>query len=311
MTLALDEELEPRVEELLSMLTYKRPSGSAYEQAFINRYIRPLGAKSDEFGNWWLTIGESKILWSCHTDTVHKSPGPQKIWYGDGIVYTDETSKECLGADCTVGVWIMMNMIRSRVPGTYVFHCDEEIGGLGSSYIAKDEMHRLDGIDFAIAFDRKGYNEIITHQMSDRCASDAFAHSLAHALRPMHFQPSDNGTFTDTANYTHIVPECTNIAVGYFDQHTSKECLDIAFASRLLDQLIAADFSQLVCERDPNAYVWRDLWDRESLDLTSRDLEEFIFDNSDVAAEFIGSLGYTAEDLRDFAISKSFDQRIA
>ena len=77
-------------------------------------------------------------MFSSHTDTVHKQKATdtyklslQRNWLkvaGEGGV---------LGADCGTGVWIMLNLIAAGVPGLYVFHRDEEIGGGGSSYIAK------------------------------------------------------------------------------------------------------------------------------------------------------------------------------
>jgi hypothetical protein len=270
------EQVSPRVAELLTMLTTMRPAGSDAESAFCNRYLRPLGTIPDEYGNHWLTVNmadgtASPILWSSHTDTVHKRSGVQKIVYGDGIVTT--VKQNCLGADCTVGVWLMVNMIRAGIPGTYVFHKDEEVGGLGSSYIASETPERLAGIKFAIAFDRKGLNEIITHQGGERCASEAFADSLSDALAPLPYSSSDGGTFTDTANYSGLVSECCNIAVGYYGQHTAAERLDVRHALALLRRMLAADWTALVAERDHTAapdydydydygdnvvYPWRD-----------------------------------------------------
>ncbi len=150
-----------RIGELLTMLTYMRPAGSASEVAFIREYITPTGAAADEFGNYWLTIGDAPILWSSHTDTVHNHSGKQAVTYGDGYATLNYDAKalsvsNCLGADCTVGVWLMLHMIRAGVEGTYVFHRSEEIGGLGSSYIANECPDRLDGMFAAIAFDRAG-----------------------------------------------------------------------------------------------------------------------------------------------------------
>ncbi len=40
----------------------------------------------------------------------------------------------------------MMHMIRARVPGRYVFHADEEIGGCGSHWVSSEGKSYLDGI---------------------------------------------------------------------------------------------------------------------------------------------------------------------
>ena len=46
-------------------------------------------------------------------------------------------STNCLGADCTSGVWLILEMIKAQVPGVYVIHNDEEIGRIGAEYIVK------------------------------------------------------------------------------------------------------------------------------------------------------------------------------
>lgn len=292
---------------LLRMLCTMRPHGSEAEKQFIARYLTPLGCKPDAFGNMVKIIGAgSKVLWSSHTDTVHRKGGVQRVVYGDGIVTAD--SSDCLGADCTVGVWLMRSMILAKVPGTYVFHRGEEVGGLGSAWIAKHNRAWLESHKFAIAFDRMGCDEIITHQGWQRTASDAFAESFAAMMPELKLSASDGGTFTDTANYSAIVPECSNIAVGYRMQHSAKESLSVRFASRLRAALLKADFSKLVCARDPaeiESFAWeRDLDNRDWRDW--RDMRDdarvmrfpdprlvaYVRQNPDVIAELLESDGY-------------------
>lgn len=314
-------EQEPRVRELLAMLTYRRPGGSKTESKFINRFIRPLGVTEDSYGNLWKTVGEgSPILFSSHTDTVHRHSGKGRVVFGDGIA-TQEGSN-CLGADDTTGVWLMLNMIRAGVPGTYLFHRDEESGGGGSRYVSKNAPQKMLGFKYAIAFDRKDYSDIITHQSCGKCASDAFARSLATILEPAgQYKASDEGTFTDTANYAGIIPECTNLSVGYFDQHTKAEAQDVFFAVTLLDTLVAADWSQLVCEREPGDYgdVWDD-WEGwknhvgyysgpghySSSTVTSytpgppATMGEYVRRYPTTVADFLSDMGFTIEDLEDY-----------
>lgn len=317
-TLSTMPKLPHGVSQLLTMLTYKRPSGSASERDFIARYITPTGAVSDEIGNWWLSIpmanGEpSPLLWSSHTDTVHKTPGTQLVQYGDHTATT--TSGECLGADCTAGVWLMLAMIRANVPGTYVFHHAEEIGGIGSAYAAKHLQARFAHIRAAIALDRRGTADVITHQGWQRTCSDAFARSLCKALAPLKLSPDDGGTFTDTANYTDLVGECTNVSVGYYHAHRPEECLDVGYLRSLRDALLAADWSTIVFERKPR--------DSDPLDYVSGDwashykganapkksivtrrggtMQDFVFDNPDVTADFLEACGFDLATLEDFA----------
>lgn len=49
-----------------------------------------------------------------------------------------KNSSNCLGADCTTGVWLILEMIKARIPGIYVIHNDEEIGCIGATNIIED-----------------------------------------------------------------------------------------------------------------------------------------------------------------------------
>jgi hypothetical protein len=297
--------------DLLQMLTYMRPAGSPAEAEFIKRFVAPIAAP-DAFGNYWRVIGKgSPVMWSCHTDTVHKIEGKQSIEYGDGFVTTPIGS--CLGADCAAGVWLMSRMIRAGVPGTYVFHREEEIGGMGSEYVAKETPERLDGLKYALAFDRKGTTDIITHQYVGRCASDEFANSLARCLGMGHL-PDDGGTFTDTANYADIIPECTNLSVGYGKAHSASEYLDVVYLTELLKRILKADFSALECVRKPgevDPYDDAAWWTgpagasprarSEPILMNSGDtLEDIVYNNPQAVAAFLDACGYDADDLMGY-----------
>lgn len=241
------------VHTLLGMLRWKRPAGSKTERRFIREYIMPLGVQQDRAGNLFKRIGDAPVMWSCHTDTVHHSGGTQHVKVKNGIAaLTPDSKSNCLGADDTAGVWIMREMIRAERPGLYVFHRSEEVGGLGSDYIASKTPELVDGIGCAIALDRMGTTDVITHQ-GLRCCSDAFAVALAGKLG-MGYAPSDAGVFTDTANYTGIIGECTNLSVGYYRQHTASESLDVTFAVGLRDILLSLDARDLPIVRKPGEF---------------------------------------------------------
>lgn len=141
-------------------------------------------------------------------------------------------------------------MIRAGVPGHYVFHYGEERGGVGSNAITHTHPDLFTGTRAVIAFDRRGTSDVITHQAGDRCCSDVFAASLARILGGT-YAPCDAGIFTDSANYTELVGECTNVSVGYAREHTTAETLDTWHLFTLLDTLLAADFSSLEYARQP------------------------------------------------------------
>lgn len=248
---------------LIDILSTCRDGGSAGEKEIIRKHIETIdGIECDTYGNYYVQLGRPNgVMFACHTDTVHrpKDPVRQEIgFFSDSMLAVMEADK-ILGADDGAGIELMLTMIEHNVPGLYVFHRDEEIGGQGSSHIAKDPW-MLEGITKCISFDRKGYDDVITHQGGMRCCSDMFANALAKDLNSKHvklaFKPDDSGLFTDSANYTHLISECTNLSVGYFNQHTNKELLDVEFLDRMVKACINVNWAGLPAMRDPKA--WED-----------------------------------------------------
>jgi hypothetical protein len=257
------------VEVLLDILRRPRFADSEGEQYVIDKYLMALeGAAQDGYGNIALRIrrpdGElPTTMFSAHTDTVHKAKATDTYKLSIKKTWLSTAGGGVLGADCGTGIWIMLNLIKAQVPGLYVFHREEEIGGGGSQHFAKNQTEVLKGIQRCIAFDRKDISHVITHQGGSRCCSDTFADALADALNQdtgFTFHGDDTGSFTDSANYTHLIPECTNLSVGYYDQHTQHECQDLSFATRLVERMLQIDFEALPTERDPEAEDEDDFW---------------------------------------------------
>ena len=241
------------------MIRTCRPARTKSERKFIGKYIVPTGALPDEFGNYVLRIGADPVMWSCHTDTVHKNGGVQSVMIKDDYICLPRGSpSNCLGADCTTGVWLMLQMIKAGKEGLYIFHRDEEIGGKGSRFISEKTPKLLDGIKYAIAFDRFGTTSVITEQMAEKCASKEFAESIFPFL-PQGYKVDDGGTFTDTANYTDLISECTNLSVGYYNQHMKTETQSISHMFQLRDAMLNLDVSKLVASRalDDKGDTWK------------------------------------------------------
>jgi hypothetical protein len=255
--------------DLSKMMTFGRPARSKTEEVFIKKYIDIIpGMQKDTCGNRFIQIGKKPTtLFTSHTDTVHddfitektgtntrtiRSSKFEKQRYPVRVkgkwLYQKE-GKDILGADDTTGVWMMLNLIDAKKPGLYIFHRDEEVGGTGSKYITKRKPELLHGIQRAISFDRKGYSDIITHQRGERTASDEFAKELSNRLGGG-FQTA-HGTFTDSANYSRLIPECTNLSIGYKDAHTTSERQNLRFARHLYGKVLGADLETLPSFRDP------------------------------------------------------------
>ena len=316
--------LETGTKTLLTMLTYGRPHASDFEAAFVERYVNSIpGMAYDKFGNGVLQIGSSPVLWSCHTDTVHHKPGKQIIKLTEGIASLAAPALGmCLGADDGAGVWLLREMALADVPGLYVFHCGEERGGLGSSWIRDNRADLLSSVKCAIAFDRKGQTSIITRMMVGRTCSDAFARSLGAKLGPQ-WRADDTGSFTDTANYVDHIGECTNLSIGYEREHGPTEILDIWWLENLRNEMIRFDPTRLVFERepgeiDPDDFTMPDYMTtflRKDDNVIDADFQpcydEALIDlcrnYPDIAAELLERAGYSAADLIEAIETAGYD----
>lgn len=241
------------IDRLLSILTYRRQHESEGEREFIETYFKGFKTLTNNEGEILAYIYENhnkkaktNILWSCHIDTMHhKNPEQitQEVFIDSfNTAFVDHTS-DCLGADDGAGVFLLLEMINANVEGTYIFHRGEERGCWGSSQVAELHADYIKQFTHAIAFDRRGTTSIITHQRSDRCASDEVGKALIK-LFGKGFELDPTGVYTDTAEYTHLVGECLNISIGYQSEHTSAETLDTNHVLNLRDITIAYDWAR-------------------------------------------------------------------
>ena len=285
-------------EELFNLLSLATPHGyEQYMYPLIP--MDKANTLKDGRGNIIIKIGnvgtDYRTLFSCHLDTVQAGPkgrknkgdksipptiitpmitrigapaGEEDMVYAsivedteDGIVFKPSV----LGADDKIGIYIMNHMIREEIPGLYIYHVGEECGGIGSHYIAEKKKDILMGITKAVAFDRMGYSDVIGSQ-GGNCASLKFTNALAEQLSNglkagvrMPFKGNVRGVWTDTASYTHLIEECTNISVGYFDQHSSGEHFDLWWLKeQLMPAILQVDWETLPVARKksvPYVYV--------------------------------------------------------
>jgi hypothetical protein len=62
------------------------------------------------------------------------------------------------------------------------------------------------------------------------------------------------GIYTDTAEYSDIIPECSNLSVGYAQEHSPRESLDTEHVFDLVRAMSAFDAERIVIARDPNQW---------------------------------------------------------
>lgn len=314
------------------MLSFRRRYESAGEQAFIDKYILPLGVntvsgerearRSDKrklqaVGPNGVVEAEQvteqvqylmtdhaytleilhpdgrhpTVAFCAHTDSVHNPRDltvKQRVAYDPNtatFMVADDKQVDCLGADDAAGCYVLIRMIEAGVPGRYVFFRGEEVGGIGSRFVAEYRQDVLEGITAAIQFDRRGTNSIITEMACGPTCSEEFALALADALGMDH-EPDPTGSFTDTAVLIGLVPECTNVSVGYEDEHSARETLDWDYVLRLTQACIDAfsgDGVDLPCTGPRPVELTEDVL----ADMTDHQIENLVYLDPEAVVQFL------------------------
>lgn len=218
----------------------------------------PNGYKSDGLGNFFIQIGNSTTMFTCHLDTADRSQSQVRHIINGNIIKTDGTS--ILGADDKAGMTVMLYMIEKNIPGLYYFFIGEERGCVGSSRLSRtwlgSDLSKI--ITKCVSFDRRDVDSIITEQFGGVCCSLGFAKELSNRLNVVEstfkYSPDPTGIYTDSAQFTDLIPECTNISVGYYNEHTSSERQDIAHLEKLCEAVCKIDWETLPIIRVPSYY---------------------------------------------------------
>ena len=246
---------------LMSMLYFalslKRPHKGSGEhkllEAIAQHIPRGFPKHYDEAGNLHVDARQTeanRTLFVSHVDTVHRDDGVNAIKQTPSVWYASGSQ---LGADDGAGTAMLMHLLYHKVPAYYIFTVGEECGGIGAKVVSDDQA-LLKQFDRAIAFDRRNNSSVITHQGYGRCCSDAFAEALSDKFNDagLLYMPDDGGVYTDTAEFVDVIPECTNISIGYMAEHTDREALDILHFRHLADAVLSFDWDNLPTERDPS-----------------------------------------------------------
>jgi hypothetical protein len=239
--------------KFLQLTKWTYPYGS---EEFLEIYL-PSGVKKDEHDNYYIVIGDNAptTMFACHLDTSCSKH--EKVTHRQSSQFIRTNGKTILGADDKAGMVLVLYMIEKKIPGLYYFFIGEEVGCVGSGDLAKtwkkNDFSKT--VNKIVSFDRRGTDSIITHQFYGRCCSDEFAKELSKRLsdtKLVSMKPDSTGVMTDSAKFMGIVPECTNISVGYYKEHTHDEHQDIEFLQNLCRAVTMIDWDSLPVKRDPS-----------------------------------------------------------
>ncbi len=243
--------LDPR-STFLSLVTKTYPHGHEDE---VLQFLPQLD--KDIVGNYYKIIGGGNptTMFTCHLDTADRKQAVTRLYSiqvdDQEHIVTDGTT--VLGADDKSGTTVMLYMMAKNVPGLYYFFIGEERGGIGSRALADkyDEVPYLKNIKRCVSFDRRKTISVITSQAGGVCCSDEFANALCaeYNKNGLNLKPDPTGVFTDSASFIDDISECTNVSVGYLNEHTGKEIQNMDYLIDLCKASVNVDWDSLPAVR--------------------------------------------------------------
>jgi len=245
------------LDEFLKLTAYTTPFKQESDlEDYLNSKIP--GLMKDAIGNYHKIIGDSETLFTCHLDNYCRDKRAVTHVIEDNIICTDGLT--ILGADNKAGVLVLIYLISNNVPGHYCFFIGEEpieSGGLYGSTLFAKYYKDIKKFKRAIAFDRKATGSIITRQMAQTCCSNDFALALCKEFNDygLWMEPDETGYYTDTAAFLELIPECTNISVGVYDEHSTEESIDIEYLETIAKTAVLIDWEYLPTHRTPNSWM--------------------------------------------------------
>ena len=188
-----------------------------------------------------------KMLLAAHLDVKGEFSSSDQLIERNNIVSRE---KGILGADDRAGVSIILNLLkevgdyREVPPLKFIFTVGEEEGQYGAESIDPDFF---EDVSFGISLDRKNCKDIVYKSNSKEYSNLEFAERVARVSSRIFseenaFVPCQGGISDLRVWSEKDTRPCVNLSVGYFDEHTDKERLDLICWDRthqLVAELIA------------------------------------------------------------------------
>ena len=229
--------LPKEVQGLLDLLVMKQEDLYDYILVKYGRYNMGF------YRNNYIVLKSSddiKPMLCVHLDTINDASDKHPK-YSDFVYNTKRKTIElsrhsklsCVGGDDRCGVYIIEKYFDELIKKYHIgFFCEEEIGGIGSGNASK-LLNGDPSISCFIGLDRKGADEVATYGYDNEDLIEAFT-SLGYK--------ESFGTFTDASNLaSEGILACVNLSVGYKNEHTKAESIDVSVIDKIAKTLIQVD----------------------------------------------------------------------
>jgi len=188
-----------------------------------------------------------KMLLAAHLDVKGDFSSSDQLIERNNIVSSE---KGILGADDRAGVSMILNLLkevgdyREVPPLKFIFTVGEEEGQYGAKSIDPDFF---EDVSFGISLDRKNCKDIVYKSNSKEYSNLEFAERVARVSSRIFSEENAfvpcQGSISDLRVWSEKdTRPCVNLSVGYFDEHTDEERLDLTCWDRthqLVAELIA------------------------------------------------------------------------
>ena len=154
---------------------------------------------------------------------------------GDIIRLSQSSLAKCLGGDDRCGVYTALQLIDLGFPFGFAFFCDGEIGWIGSSMLAKD-IDENESITAFIGLDRRGLDNVAVYGYNNSDLINLFENEGYIEV---------DGSITDVSVLSEQSSRnlaCVNLSVGYYNEHTKREFINIYGIQRAIKTLIKLCF---------------------------------------------------------------------
>lgn len=223
-----------KLEHMLKLVTHTQVVDTIVKQVNPDKFIV---LRDDEAG--WCCITPKSATASMpalcvHTDTV-RDIHPTEI-RKSGDIWTNADPKALLGADDRAGCYIVKELLtRDDTRYMYLIFDKEEVGGIGSSNFAKTDAAEVasEYISCFVGLDRKGLNEVALYGYESKEFLDCFHDDDMDGA-----WVEEVGSFTDASNLAGELNRCcVNLSVGYNNEHTAYEHLNLSYLMVTLNRL--------------------------------------------------------------------------
>ncbi|WP_394190931.1 M20/M25/M40 family metallo-hydrolase [Paenisporosarcina quisquiliarum] len=169
------------------------------------------------------------VILNAHLDTVEKIKESRTILKEENIWTSTEG---ILGADDRAGINVILATLKSLQSNEFngtlkiIFTVEEEIGLVGARKVNESFLWNT---EMAFVIDRRGTNDIVTHNNSQEFCNHEFGLSLERIANTNELGPwkSVRGGSSDTSIWASHNIQSVNLSAGYLHEHTDFEQLDV------------------------------------------------------------------------------------